>query len=132
MKRPWFMVVLSILSGLISLAIAPQPADDHREFAIATAPYSFSFPRDHAAHPDYQDEWWQFVGHLQAAAGRQFDYYLTFFRFAIVPRGTASAARGRWRDAQIYSATLAITDEQGQQFHYNSRFERGALDLADA
>jgi predicted secreted hydrolase len=48
-------------------------------FLIATAPYTYHFPRDHFAHDAYRTEWWYFTGHLRAPDGHRFGYELTFF-----------------------------------------------------
>jgi predicted secreted hydrolase len=49
--------------------------------------WSWSFPRDHHAHPRHRNEWWYFTGTLAAAGdpGRRFGYQLTFFRIGIAP-----------------------------------------------
>src|SRR3954454_20232700 len=47
--------------------------------------YRFGFPRDHAAHPEYQTEWWYYTGHLKGG-GRSFGFELTFFQVGIDPR----------------------------------------------
>ncbi len=64
-------------------------------FRIATAPYTFVFPRDHGAHPGYQSEWWYFTGHLHARDGRRFGFELTIFRFGIRPGDARILRRAR-------------------------------------
>src|SRR5262249_16381190 len=48
-------------------------------YRLALTPYTFHFPRDHAAHPEYQTEWWYYTGHLRNG-NRTFGYELTFFQ----------------------------------------------------
>ena len=39
---------------------------------------TFSFPRDHGAHPGFRTEWWYITGWLDGPGGFQ----ITFFRFS--------------------------------------------------
>ncbi|PTX99475.1 carotenoid 1,2-hydratase [Verrucomicrobia bacterium LW23] len=45
--------------------VAETPASAGWKRAIA--PWKWSFPADHGAHPDFRTEWWYFTGHLQEA-----------------------------------------------------------------
>ena len=97
-------------------------------FANATAPYTYVFPRDHAAHDAYQTEWWYFTGHLQARDGHRFGYELTFFRVGLAPRPPAvGRGQSRWHGTQLYPAHFAITDERTGRFVYYEEFARDAL-----
>src|SRR5947209_4634972 len=58
-------------------------------FRPALPGYTFRFPRDHAAHPEYQTEWWYYTGHL-SSGGRRFGFELTFFQVGIDPSRKAS------------------------------------------
>jgi len=125
---------IGILRGLVALLLCTGLAGAQEpKFSIATAPYIFHFPRDHAAHPEYQSEWWYYTGHLRTAAGRRFGYELTFFRFGLRPGDPPlRAGNSRWRGGQLYPAHFAITDEQGQKFFYTERFAREALGMGGA
>jgi predicted secreted hydrolase len=102
-------------------------------FAVATAPYVFKWPRDHASHPGYQTEWWYFTGHVTTTSGRRFGYELTFFRFGLRPGDPPPAAReSKWRGHELYPAHFAITDEAGKTFFYDVRFAREALNMGGA
>jgi predicted secreted hydrolase len=90
----------------------------------------FSFPRDHGAHPDYQTEWWYFVGHLQTVSGESFGYQLTFFRVAL--RKPDPQARSAWALNTVYFAHLALTDPARRTFVFRERADRGALALSGA
>lgn len=130
MKRAVALAAVLALGGAGRGDAAPVP------FAIAKAPYAFSFPADHGAHPLYQSEWWYFTGHLRSSSGRRFGYELTFFRVRLQPEDVAPApvasARSRWRGDQIYAAHFAITDEAGRAFVHTERVARQALGLGAA
>jgi predicted secreted hydrolase len=117
------VLALAVATGAAASQSAGTPG-----FEIARAPYAFSFPRDHGAHPAYQSEWWYFTGHLRAKDGRRFGYELTFFRAGLAPgQGGPAPGQSRWRGNQVYPAHFAITDEAGKRFFYTERFARAAL-----
>jgi predicted secreted hydrolase len=99
-------------------------------FTNARAPWTFVFPRDHAAHFGFSTEWWYFTGHLYAPDGRRLGYELTFFRYGLRPGDPQpTATQSRWRGTQVYPAHLALTDEHGARFVYDERFAREALGM---
>ncbi len=102
-------------------------------FTIASAPYAFSFPRDHAAHDGYQSEWWYYTGHLHTREGRTFGYELTFFRIGLHP-GDPKLAKtaSRWRGNQLFPAHFALTDERDGKFEHFEKFSREALGAGSA
>ena len=87
------------LACLIGFASGPSGAATRIDgFTTAQAPYTFAWPRDHAAHDDYQTEWWYYTGHVTAAGGRRFGYELTFFRVGLRPGDPKpGATQSRWR-----------------------------------
>ena len=101
-------------------------------FARATQPRQFAFPADHGAHPTYRTEWWYFTGNLATASGRHFGFELTFFRYALAPRGAERDGASAWRAEQIWMAHFAITDTEGGRFIARERLTREALGLAGA
>jgi predicted secreted hydrolase len=102
-------------------------------FTIATAPYRFTWPRDHAAHDGYETEWWYYTGHVRTRSGRRFGYELTFFRVGLAPGDPKpEPGQSRWRGNEIYPAHFAITDEAGQTFFHAERFAREALGMGSA
>lgn len=105
------------------------PNDDDG-FRRARLPGEIQLPRDHGPHPDYRSEWWYFTGNLATAAGREFGFQLTFFRFALAatPMQRASA----WATPQVYMAHLAVTDELAGEHRVVERLARGSLGLAGA
>ena len=64
--------------GVTGVRYLAAPSDER--FARVTGPRPFSFPADHAAHPEYRTEWWYFTGNLLTDQARHFGYELTFFR----------------------------------------------------
>lgn len=101
---------------------------DATGYARAVSPRPFTFPQDHAAHPDYRHEWWYLTGNLQDAQGRRYGYQFTLFRYALQPAETGGESA--WRTRQIYMGHLAVTDVASGRFHSFQRFARGALGLA--
>lgn len=97
-------------------------------FARATEPRRFTFPRDHAAHPDYATEWWYFTGNLADPDGRAFGYQLTLFRVGLTPGEPTDSSD--WRAHQLYMGHLAVSDIQASRHHATERFSRAAAGLA--
>jgi predicted secreted hydrolase len=90
----------------------------------------WQFPADHGAHPEYQTEWWYWVGRLKSAQGETFGYQLTFFRVAL--RRPAPRARSAWRLNTVYFAHLAVSDPGKAKFQFREKAGRGALGLSGA
>ena len=108
--------------------------------------HEFTFPRDHAAHPEFRQEWWYFTGNVLSTKGQRFGYEFTIFRFALKPpkqeivtpdftisNGTvATSNTSSWRANHIYMAHLAVTDIDNNKFYYAEKFSRDAMGLAGA
>ena len=129
--------VLAVCGIALLGAVAPRsPASIPprvKGFENARLPWQFVFPRDHAAHPGFEIEWWYYTGHLRTADGRRFGYELTFFREAISATDpTPGPDQSKWRGTQLYPAHLALTDENGKRFVYAERFAREALGMGHA
>jgi predicted secreted hydrolase len=100
-------------------------------FAQALTVRPFTFPDDHAAHPEFRQEWWYLTGNLDAADGERFGVELTFFRFALAPPDSAAPrAASAWRARQIYMAHFAVTDVGAQRFRFAQKLARDALQLS--
>jgi predicted secreted hydrolase len=129
MKRVAFAVVMAVLAGSrIATGAAVPGALTVGGFENADRAYTFSFPRDHAAHYGYESEWWYYTGHVAAADGRRFGYELTFFRIGLRPGDPRpEPGRSKWRGNQLYAAHFALTDERGRQFVHYERLAREAL-----
>lgn len=106
-------------------------AGDDSGFEMASGNRVFEFPRDHASHPEYRNEWWYLTGNLNNAAGRRFGYELTLFRFALSSE-SIDAAANQWKTRDVFIGHFAITDVQAQTFHFAERFARNAAGLAGA
>lgn len=124
------------LSPLRVGSVMAEGNADLSGYARAVEPRDFSFPADHGPHPDFQSEWWYFVGNLDTESSeprRHFGFQLTFFRFAVAPDPISSADRtSAWASRQMWMAHFALSDLDGGRFHAFERFRRGALDLAGA
>ena len=91
-------------------------------FARAEGPHAFSFPRDHAAHPDFRSEWWYFTGHLRDDQGRARGFQLTLFRFALA--ATHEPSPSAWRAPQVLLGHFALSDIDAGKFHAYERMSR--------
>ncbi len=90
----------------------------------------FDFPADHGPHSGYRHEWWYLTGNLEDDNGRKFGYELTFFRLALSPDAIESSSP--WRTNVAYAAHFAVTDVEGDDFHFFDRYSRGDGRLAGA
>jgi predicted secreted hydrolase len=91
--------------------------------------YVFSFPRDHASHPDFKIEWWYYTGNLKAADGRRFGYHVTFFRVGI---DYSPVNPSKWAVRDLYMTHLAVSDPKGQRYRFAEKLTRGGPGLAGA
>ena len=89
--------------------------------------YSYSFPRDHFAHPNFQTEWWYYTGNLLASNQHRFGFELTFFRVGVEQEKPIDSP---WNFGQLYLAHLALSDIEAGQFYHAERFQRGGPGLA--
>jgi predicted secreted hydrolase len=95
----------------------------------AKSGYQYSFPRDHAAHPDFKIEWWYYTGNVKTSEGRRFGYQVTFFRVGI---DHTPANPSKWAVRDLYMTHLAVSDPQGQRYRYAEKLTRGGPGLAGA
>lgn len=116
--------------GAFGAAYAAAPAPVTAEgFRLAVPPYAFSFPRDHASHPEFKTEWWYYTGHLEGA-GREYGYELTFFRVGL-PR-LREGSKSAWAARDVMFVHLALTDVNGKRFRFTDAARRPALGVAGA
>ncbi len=131
MPRPYvrtmkkFFYFLATFALLQPLNAAPQLQSPYK---LALPGYTFNFPRDHGAHPEYSTEWWYYTGHLRDQNGRRFGYQLTWFRQALLPKLTGRTSH--WATRDVVFAHFAVTDENGQRFFFTDRISRGAAGIA--
>jgi predicted secreted hydrolase len=119
--RPFLMLLASLA------AVAPSAQSS--AWREARAGYTFEFPRDHAAHPEYRIEWWYYTGNLDAADGRRFGYQVTFFRIGIDP---APANPSRWAVRDLYMTHVAVSDPAGRRYRFAERLNRAGPGIAGA
>jgi predicted secreted hydrolase len=138
MKHIRAKTVIALLAVFISAAAAPMKSESGKD--VAAAPeiekwreaepgYRFSFPRDHASHPEYGLEWWYYTGNLRTAAGRRFGYQLTFFRVGVTPQALNPS---RWAVRDLYMAHFAVSDIDGESFHAFERLNRAGIGWSGA
>jgi predicted secreted hydrolase len=110
-----------------AFAADPAPAEWHR----AIGPWTWSFPRDHGAHPNFKSEWWYFTGNLkEEKTGRPFGYQLTIFRQGV--QITPAQKNSKWAVRDFYFGHFTISDIATGQFHVAEKVSRGVLGEAYA
>jgi predicted secreted hydrolase len=121
------------VAGVCFFLLSPLHADtapppDRWQRAIGA--WSWQFPRDHGAHPNFQTEWWYFTGNLQDSPQRKFGYQLTLFRQGV--QFTPAQTTSRWAVRDLYFGHFTISDISSNEFHVAERVSRGALGEAKA
>jgi predicted secreted hydrolase len=121
-RRIWlpFIVLAASIGGLAQT----KPA-----WREAAAGYRFSFPRDHASHPEFKLEWWYYTGNLETATGRRFGYQVTFFRVGVDP---APENPSVWAVRDLFMAHLAVSDPAGGRYRNDERLTRAGPGLSGA
>jgi len=127
-------VAFGILAGMSLLTAQILTSAQTQEGAtqswrLASPTYELSFPRDHAAHPDYRIEWWYYTGNLSTREGRRFGYQLTFFRVGVDPNPVNPS---QWTVRDLHMAHLAITDIDGGVHRVAERLNRAGVGWAGA
>jgi predicted secreted hydrolase len=131
MARGSFLVAfiacaLSIIHGQTDGGSRGRTAHEWRQ---ATPGYRFSFPRDHASHPEYKLEWWYYTGNLTTDNGRRLGYQVTFFRVGIDPSPVNPSV---WAIRDLFMTHVAISDLTGGRYLFDERLSRGGPGLAGA
>jgi predicted secreted hydrolase len=107
---------------------APVAADTWQR---AIGPWTWSFPRDHGAHPNFKSEWWYFTGNLkETSTGRPFGYQLTIFRQGV--QNNPAQKNSKWAVRDFYFGHFTISDIARTEFHVAEKVSRGALGEAHA
>jgi predicted secreted hydrolase len=135
MKSLLFLVPILFLSACnqqtappsidLNQALGGSPAEG---FQRAEHPRAFHFPEDHAAHPQFRNEWWYITGNLRDTTGRHYGYQVTFFRIALIPQ--APSGTSPWATNQVWMAHVALSDIQANRHWHDERLSRGAAGLA--
>ncbi len=105
-----------------------SPAAEPWQRAIGN--WTWTFPRDHGAHPNFKTEWWYFTGNLKDAQQHSFGYQLTLFRQGI--QFTPAQPQSRWGVRDFYFGHFTISDLAADKFYVAERVSRGALGEAKA
>lgn len=116
-----------ISAGIGAVEAMSAAAGD--EWARATEPRPFVFPRDHGPHPEFAIEWWYWTGNLDAG-NRHFGYQLTIFRRGLTPRPAERPSN--LAASNVYMAHFALSDVAAGEFYAFDRFSRDAAGLAGA
>lgn len=119
-----------IILALALVLVLALPLAVAKDFRQALAGYTFDFPGNHSAHPDYKTEWWYYTGHLTTEDGQPFGYELTFFRAALDPENMPLASR--WALTQVYPAHFAVSDEGRKTFFFAEKLNRAGIGTAGA
>ena len=112
----------SLLFLLVALPICAGA-----EWKTSEPGWRYEFPRDHHLHPEFKTEWWYFTGNVADASGRRFGYQLTFFRHGIRPPEQRETEVSRFVVDDLKFAHFTVTDERGEQFHFEQKTSRGAF-----
>ena len=134
MRRAWLLSRPRALLCFACLAdagahAAAQAAAQESGWRDAQPGYAFTFPDDHAAHPEFRIEWWYYTGNLDAHDGRRFGYQVTFFRVGVDPTPDNPS---RWAVRDLYMTHLAISDPAGRRYRFVERLNRAGPGLAGA
>ena len=92
--------------------------------------YRYQFPRDHFEHTDFRTEWWYYTGNVHDSDRHRYGFELVFFRQGEHKGDPANTSA--WRIDDLYLAHLALTDIDGQRFHYYKRLNRSGPGVAGA
>ena len=123
-------VVAAALLLALPIKADPAPLLAPEPWQQAIGPWSWQFPRDHGAHPNFKTEWWYFTGNLRDAQAHRFGYQLTIFRQGI--QFTPAQAQSKWAVRDFYFGHFTISDLAAEKFHVAERVSRGALGEAKA
>jgi len=132
-KAKSIAALAALVAALLFLPLLqadPTPSSAAEPWQRAIGAWSWAFPRDHGAHPNFKTEWWYFTGNLEDAQKRRFGYQLTLFRQGI--QFTPAQPTSRWAVRDMSFGHFTISDLQADQFHVAERVSRGALGEARA
>jgi predicted secreted hydrolase len=129
MRRALFVAIPGLV--VIGLIVGVSAIATLRGFEVALPGRVLSFPRDHAAHPAFQTEWWYYSGHLHTTDGEEYGYQLTFFRRRI-DEGNWLSGPSQWSPQHLYMAHYAISDKQRKRLVYAEKINRPTLGIAGA
>ena len=117
------MIKKSILSFVIAFFT--------QSFAFSSqSNVSYSFPKDHYAHPKFQTEWWYFSGHFQNSSFNQsYGFELVFFSVRFQNQSTHTKFVN-WKPTPVYFSHFALSDKIKKKFYYNEKINRPIGNIA--
>jgi predicted secreted hydrolase len=121
--------ILALIIALLSPFSCPETSATET-WRQAIGQRTWSFPRDHGAHPEFRTEWWYFTGNLRDGAGNRYGYQLTFFRQGV--RLRPSDPGNPWSLRDLYPAHFAVTDVRNDKFHFAEQITRSGPGLSGA
>jgi predicted secreted hydrolase len=129
MRRSLFLAVPGLV--LLALLVSVSAIAMLRGYEVALPGRVLRFPRDHAAHPAFQTEWWYYTGHLRTADGEEYGYQLTFFQRR-VDEGSWLSGPSQWSPQYLYMAHFAMSDTQRKRLIFAEKINRPSLGIAGA
>lgn len=112
-----------LLAALIPCLPAPASSES---WETARPGWTYTFPRDHGAHPSFKTEWWYFTGNLESDTGHTFGFQLTFFRQGVIPPSQL-IPKSDFLTRDVKFAHFALTEVTAAKFHHFQRLSRGAF-----
>jgi predicted secreted hydrolase len=112
------LLLLPVAAVLVYMACS----DENPSFRYAAPERGITLPADHASHPDYQNEWWYYTGHLRSKDGRRFGFQLTWFRVGLTKEQQEGS---KFKTNTFYFAHFTVTDKDGKTFHHAEKSSRG-------
>lgn len=100
------------------------------EWQVALPGWEYRWPQDLRAHPEFQTEWWYFVGNLASQDGQEFGYQLTFFRQGVIPPSERRQYSSRFVPGEFIFAHFAVSDLTRGKHEAFQHASRGAFDDA--
>jgi predicted secreted hydrolase len=107
-------LILGCLLAITALPALPQGFADLGRAADGFAlprRGAFTFPADHAAHPDFRIEWWYLTASLTGLDGTPYGAQWTLFRTALAPGGGEG-----WSSPQLWMGHAALTSAEKHVF----------------
>lgn len=113
-----FLVTAAAAGLLVYIACSDEPDG----FRYAAPGRGITLPADHASHPDYQNEWWYYTGHLRSKDGRRFGFQLTWFRVGLSKEQQEGS---KFKANTFYFAHFTVTDKDKGVFLHAEKTSRG-------
>ena len=128
MKVLW-LLILSLWSTSLLAESATQDVyqvlrQEAQGYAEVTPNRVFTFPQDHAPHPEYRIEWWYITANLTDPNGKAWGIQWTLFRQALTPTPILNG----WKSNQMWMAHAALSTPNG--YFPAQRFARGGIGQA--